>query len=388
MSQTPKIAFVHEWLINKGGSESVLEAMLEIYPDAPIFTVIADLDGDCKSIMSGHEIHQTFIANLPGAKKWYRNYLALMPLAIEQLDLSDYDMVISSSHAVAKGVITGPDQFHLSYVHSPIRYAWDLQHQYLEEAALTKGIKSLVVRVILHYIRNWDLRTSNGVDAFLCNSNFVARRIMKVYRRQAEVLYPPVDVSGFTLGDIKEDYYLTASRMVPYKKIDLIVQAFSQMPEKRLMVIGSGTEFEKIKRKAGPNVEMRGYQPIEELKKAMQRAKAFVFAAEEDFGIVPVESQACGTPVIAYSKGGALETVIAGKTGVFFDKPTTESLVSAIQKFEKMPPFNPVVLRKNAERFSKQRFQLEFQTSVDQAWKEHQKNLSVRRTKVFYNTPV
>ena len=365
-----KIAFVHEWLIDRGGSENVLEAMLELYPTAPIFTVIADTTGACKSICAGREIHQTFIAGLPRARKWYRNYLPLMPLAIEQLDLRGYDMVISNSHAVAKGVITGPDQVHLAMVHSPIRYAWDLQHQYLEEAGLTRGVKSLAARILLHYIRNWDSRTANNIDYFLGNSKFIVRRIMKVYRRQAEVLYPPVDVSAFTSGNTKEDFYLTASRMVPYKKVDMIVEAFSQMPEKRLVVIGTGPDFEKVRNKASRNIEMRGYQPFEILKETMQRAKAFVFAAEEDFGIVPVEAQACGTPVIAYGKGGALETVIDGKTGIFFEEQTPESLISAVEKFEQLPLFNQQVLRQNAERFSKQRFQKEFQAFIEKAWQE------------------
>jgi len=371
MVKKPKIAFVQDWLIDKGGAENVLEAMLELYPDAPIFTIIADPSGACKSICTGREIHQSFIARLPCAKKWYRYYLPLLPIAVEQLDLRGYDIVISSSHAVAKGIVTSPNQVHISYVHSPIRYAWDLQHQYLEEADLTKGLKSSLARAILHYIRIWDVRTSNNVDHFICNSRFISRRIQKVYRRQSTVIYPPVDVSGFVPGKVKKDFYLTASRMVPYKKIDLIVEAFSQMPEKKLMVIGTGPDFEKIKQKAGPNVEIRGYQPFEVLKEAMQQAKAFVFAAEEDFGIVPVEAQACGTPVIAYGKGGALETVTNG-TGIFFEEQNPQSLIDAIKRFEQLPPFNTEILRQNAERFSKQRFQSEFQFYVDKVWEEHQ----------------
>jgi glycosyltransferase involved in cell wall biosynthesis len=362
------IAFIHDWLVERGGAENVLEAMLELYPSAPVFTVVCNPSGACHTICEGREIHQTFISKLPGAKRGYRNYLALMPLAIEQLDLSAYDMIVSNSYAVAKGVITGPDQVHVAMIHSPIRYAWDLQNQYLAEAGLTRGLKSLIARLILHYIRIWDTRTATSIDYLLGNSKHIVRRIEKVYRRRAEVLYPPVDVEHFTPGDSKDDFYLTASRLVPYKRIDLIVEAFTQMPEKRLVVIGDGPDYRKIQRKAGANIALRGYQPKEILKEAMQRARGFVFAAEEDFGIVPVEAQASGTPVIAYGKGGALETVLDGQTGIFFDEQTPQSLVLAVQKFEQLPPFNQKILRQNAERFSKQRFQREFQSFLEKAW--------------------
>jgi len=244
-----------------------------------------------------------------------------MPLAIEQLDVSKHDIILSSSHAVAKGVLTGPDQLHISYVHSPIRYAWDLQHQYLREAGLNKGLKAQAARWLLHKIRMWDYRTANGVDHFVANSQFIARRIKKVYGRTADVIYPPVDVDRFTLNENKDNYYFTASRMVPYKRIDLIVEAFSQMPDRKLVVIGDGSEMSKIKSKATKNVEILGYQPNHVMQEHMQKAKAFVFAAEEDFGITPVEAQACGTPVIAFGKGGSLETVrpfgVDNPTGLF-----------------------------------------------------------------------
>ena len=241
-----------------------------------------------------------------------------MPLAVEQFDLSPYDLVISSSYSFAKGVLTGPDQRHLCYCHSPIRYAWDMQHQYLEQSGLTKGLKSFIVRFLLHYVRLWDYRTAAGVDAFAANSAYIARRIMKVYRREAEVIYPPVALDDFPLEERKEDFYLTASRMVPYKKIDLIAEAFSRMPEKKLIIIGDGPEMDKVRAKAGSNVELLGYRDNATLRSHLQRAKAFVFVAEEDFGIVPVEAQACGTPVIAFGRGGVAETVIPGKTGILF----------------------------------------------------------------------
>lgn len=280
-----------------------------------------------------------------------------MPLAIEQLDLSAYDLVISSSHCVAKGVMTGPNQIHISYVHSPIRYAWDLQHQYLRESGLNKGLKGWLAKAILHYMRLWDYRTSNGVDYFIANSKFIAKRIWKCYRREADVIYPPVDVDAFELCEQKEDYYMTASRMVPYKKMDLIVEAFSKMLDKKLIVIGDGPDFAKIKAKAGKNVELMGYQPFAVLKEKMQHAKAFVFAAEEDFGITPVEAQACGTPVIAFGKGGALETVVDDVTGTFFAEQTVESIVEAVNHFEaKNGGYEPKACRENAEKFSNERF--------------------------------
>ena len=324
--RVPRVAIVHDWLVAFAGAEKVLEQIVMCFPDADLFSVVDFMEE--RAWMRGKKVTTSFIQKLPQAKKRYRSYLPLMPLAIEQLDVSGYDLVISSSHAVAKGVLTGPDQVHVSYVHSPIRYAWDLQHQYLQQSNLTAGMKSLLARMVLHYMRNWDIRTSNSVDHFIANSAFIARRINKVYHRDSHVIFPPVDVEAFQLCEEKEDFYLTASRMVPYKKIDLIVEAFAKMPERKLVVIGDGPDMRKIRDKATPNIEIMGYQPFSVLQDKMQRAKAFVFAAEEDFGISVVEAQACGTPVIAYGKGGALETVLDGSharpTGLFFDEQTTD----------------------------------------------------------------
>lgn len=366
-----RVAIVHDWLVTYAGAEKVLEQLLMIYPDADLFSLVDFIDEDKRDFILNKSVTTSFIQKLPFARKKYRSYLPFMPLAIEQLDVSKYDIVISSSHAVAKGVITGPDQLHISYVHSPIRYAWDLQHQYLKEAGLNKGMKGWIAKAILHYIRNWDYRTANGVDYFVANSKFIARRIWKVYRREADVIYPPVDVSAFTFHDKKEDFYLTASRMVPYKKVDLIVEAFSQMPDKKLVVIGDGPDFNKVKAKAAANVELLGYQPFEVLRDYMQRAKAFVFAAEEDFGITPVEAQACGTPVIAYGKGGALETIrgygqAEKPTGLFFEEQTVKSLVHAIQSFESISDdMKYEDCRENALRFSPERFRREFEGYVN-----------------------
>ena len=367
-----KVAIVCDWLVTYAGAEKVLEQMLNAFPDADLFALVDFIEPGKRGFIKDKKVITTLIQNLPKAKTKYRNYLPLMPLAIEQLDVTQYDVVISSSHCVAKGVITSPNQIHISYVHSPIRYAWDLQHQYLKEAGLTKGVKSWVAKAILHYMRMWDYRTSNNVDYFIANSKFIAKRIWKCYRREADVIYPPVDVDAFELCEHKEDFYLTASRMVPYKKMDLIVEAFSKMPDKKLIVIGDGPDFEKIKAKARENVTLMGYQPFEVLKNHMQRAKAFVFAAEEDFGITPVEAQACGSPVIAFGKGGALETIVGldkeNPTGMFFKEQTVESICEAVSQFdEQQRVFLPKNCRENAERFSTERFLEEIKQYV----KEH-----------------
>ncbi|MBT9515662.1 MAG: glycosyltransferase family 4 protein [Methyloversatilis discipulorum] len=375
-----RVAIIHDWLTVYAGGEKVLEQMLHVWPDADLYSVVDFLRDDQRGFIRGKRACTTFIQRLPKAKDKYRSYLPLMPLAIEQHDLSGYDLVLSSSHAVAKGVLTGPDQVHVSYVHSPIRYAWDLQSQYLREAGLLSGLKSWIARSILHYIRLWDYRTANGVDQFLANSEFIARRIRKVYGRDSAVLYPPVDVDRFTVGVEKDSFYLTASRMVPYKMIPLIVEAFSRMPEKTLIVIGDGPEFGRAKAAAGSNVQLLGFQSTDVMVEYMQKARAFVFAAEEDFGITPVEAQACGTPVIAYGKGGALETVVgaeggSSRTGVFFGAQTVEQICEAVRTFECLPiPISADACRRNAERFSVEAFRSGLRELVDGAIRAHHSN--------------
>ena len=359
-----RVAVVHEWLTTYAGSEKVLAEILQIWPDADLFTVVDFLPDQDREKLQGKRATTSFIQRLPRARSQFRNYLPLMPLAIEQFDLSGYDLVISSSHAVAKGVLTGPDQLHISYVHSPIRYAWDLQHRYLNESGLSSGMKSWIVRAMLHYIRIWDQRTAHGVDAFVANSRFIARRIRKAYGYPATVVYPPVDIQRFALHRQKEDFYLTASRMVPYKRMPLIVEAFAAMPERRLVVIGDGPDFERAKALATPNVTLLGYQSDRDLVDYMQRARAFVFAAEEDFGIAPVEAQACGTPVIAYGRGGSLETVVASddvrtRTGLFFARQSVPDVVDAVERFEALGAFDPLACRRNAQRFTAERFREE-----------------------------
>ena len=328
-----KVAFVHDWLVTYAGAERVLEQMLLCLPQADVFTLVDALPPTERAFLGGREVHTSFLQRLPGARTHHRRLLPLMPLAVEQLDLSAYEVVISSSHAVAKGVLTGPDQLHICMCYSPIRYAWDLQHQYLKASGLDTGIAGWMTRWLLHKIRLWDVRTAHGVDHFIAISDFIARRIMKTYRRSSTVMFPPVDVAAFELTSSKQDFYLTASRLVPYKNIPLIIEAFNRMPERKLVVIGGGPDERRCRELAGPNVQVMGYQGAEVLRQKLQQARAFVFAAEEDFGIIPVEAQACGTPVIAYGKGGALETIQgldqAAPTGVFFFEQTAAAIGQA-----------------------------------------------------------
>jgi glycosyltransferase involved in cell wall biosynthesis len=366
-----KIAIVCDWLVTYAGAERFLQELLYCFPAADLFAVIDFVASEDRHFLHNKPVKTTFIQKLPFAKTRYRSYLPLMTLAIEQLDVSAYDLVISSSHAVAKGVITGPDQVHISYVHSPMRYAWDLQHQYLKESGLDKGVKSYLARYFLHKMRLWDQRTANGVDYFVANSEFIARRIWKAYRRTADVIYPAINTSQFTLKTQKENFYLAVSRLVPYKKMDLIVESFAAMPDKKLVVIGDGPDLAKIKRFAGPNTLILGYQSTPTIIDYMQRANALIFAAEEDFGLVPVEAQACGTPVIAFGKGGALETIRGmgelEPTGVFFDQQNVDEICSAVRTFEvNRELFTAESCAKNASRFSPDTFRLTMKQYVQE----------------------
>ncbi|HDR9228358.1 glycosyltransferase family 4 protein [Burkholderia vietnamiensis] len=378
-----KIAIVHDWLVTRGGAERVLEKIVEIFPHADMFTVVDHYSDADRQFIQGKGSQTTFIQKLPRSRSKYRSYLPLMPVAIEQLDLSGYDIVISSSHAVAKAVLVGPNQFHVSYVHSPMRYAWDLQNQYLREAKLNRGLRTVLARWMLHKVRMWDARTSVGVDAFVANSNFIARRICKSYRRHATVIYPPVDTDAFSLHLPKEPFYLTASRLVPYKKVPEIVDAFRQMPDKKLVVVGAGPDLPIVKSMSTPNIEILGYQPFSTLLSLMQRANAFIFNAEEDFGIVPVEAQACGTPVIAYGQGGVRESVRDGSegapTGVFYDGQDAASIVSAVGRFEAdRTRFDPYACRENALRFSSETFKRRFEHFVIEGYESFRSEIGRR----------
>ena len=350
-----RVAIVHDFLYTYAGAERVLEQLINVFPHAELFSLFDFLPDDLRGFIRNKKVTTSFLQRMPFARTKHRLYLPLMPLAIEQLDLSEYDLIISSSYVAAKGVLTRSDQIHICYCHTPARYAWDMQKTYLAQSGLARGISSFFARGILHYIRNWDVRSANGVDEFITNSNYVGRRVEKLYRRQTTTIHPPVDTEYFQMRSEKEDYYVTASRMVPYKRIDLIVEAFSKMPSRRLIVVGDGPEMEKIKAKAGPNVRFMGHEPVDRLCRHMQLAKAFVFAADEDFGIAPVEAMACGTPVIAFNRGGVVESVIEGETGIFFQQQTTESLIDAVDRFEERT-WSPALIRKQAEKFSAERF--------------------------------
>lgn len=364
-----RVAIIHDWLVEIGGAEKVLAEFINMYPDSEVFSTVDYLTNTQRNkILNGKRSSTSFIQNLPWSKG-YKKYFPLMPLAIANLDLSGFDLIISCSSSVAKGVITGPDQLHVCYCHSPMRYAWDLQHQYLKESGLNTGLKGILAKFMLHRMRAWDVVSSFGVDHFIANSDFISRRIKKVYRRDATVIYPSVAIDEFEVVEKKSDYYFTCSRMVPYKKIDLIVEAFATMPDKKLVVIGDGPDMKKVKEKSAANVTLMGYQSFEVLKEKMANAKAFVFAAEEDFGIVPVEAQACGTPVIAFGKGGALETVKNGVSGIFFDEQSIGSLSEAIHRFESMT-FDTALIRANSEGFSTARFSSEVENFISKKMSE------------------
>jgi len=369
-----KVAIVHDWCVIYGGAERVLEQIIDCYPEADVFTLIDFVPEEQRGFLRGKSPRTSFLQKIPLVKHFYRKLLFLMPFAIEQFNLDDYDLVISSSYCVAKGVLTGPNQVHVSYCHSPMRYAWDHYHEYLREGRLESGLLSWLARKQLHAIRTWDVRSSNTVDHFIANSRFVQARIRKFYRRDSNLVFPPVDTGLFRLREEKDDFYVAAGRFVPFKRLDLAVEAFTQMPDKRLVMIGDGPEMTKLRAKAGPNVEFIGFQPPQVVQDYLSRAKAFIFPSEEDFGIVPVEAQACGTPVIAYGSGGALETVIgldtpegrnAPATGVFFDQQTAASLRAAIERFEAaLGKFAPAPISEHAAAFGPHAFKMNFREQV------------------------
>ena len=366
-----KKALIHDWFSTYAGAEKCVESFTNIWDDFEIYSLIDFLnDADRDKILKGKCAHTSFIQKLPFAKDKYRNYLPLFPLAIEQFDLSGYDVVLSSSHAFAKGVLTHSKQLYISYMHTPIRYAWDLYHQYLYESGLNHGLKGILAKYFLHKIRLWDVSTANRVDHYIANSHYIASRIKKIYNKSSDVIYPPVDIDKFALRESKEEFYLTASRMVPYKKIDLIVEAFSQT-DKKLLVIGDGPDMGKIKSKASKNIELLGFADDKTMADLMGQAKAFVFAAEEDFGITPVEAQACGTPVICFGRGGALETVREDISGLYFMEQNIRELLATVDKFEQSyDKFEPIKIRENSLKFSRTRFESEIKSYVEKKYEE------------------
>jgi len=342
-----KTAIVVDWLTQMGGAERVVLAIKELFPEAPIYTTVYNPETVDK-VFHSMDIRPSFIQKLPGARQSYQKYLPLMPTAVEQFDLSEFDLVISSSSSVAKGVVTRADTVHICYCHTPMRYAWDFYHEYLNGPDVGK-LKRKLIPWLINYIRMWDRLTADRVDHFIANSHNVARRIKKHYRREATVIHPPVDVSFFTPVNEHEDFFLVVSRLVPYKRVDLAIKACNEL-QLPLRVIGVGPEFDRLKALAGPTVQMMGRLSEEDIKWHYARCRAFLFPGEEDFGITPLEAQASGRPVIAFGKGGALETVAANETGIFFEEQTVDSLVNAIINF-KDDNFDRQAIRRHAESF-------------------------------------
>lgn len=386
-----RVALVHEWLITHGGSEEITGQLCALFPDADLFTLVADPVPSLAALIGQRRVIVSPLQRIPGATRAHRRLLPLMPWAIERFDFRGYDLVISVSHAVAKGVRTPPGVPHLNICCSPVRYAWDLEEQYLEESGLSRGVKGLAARAVLARIRSWDRRTAGRPTRVLAISAFIRERIQRVWGRDSAVLYPPVETayfaapasdatgnpertSGATDGGpaaaaaqaAPRRLYVTASRFVPYKRIPLIVEAFAQLPDRDLVVIGDGPERGKVADAAGPNVRLLGHLPRAALRDWLQRADGFVFAAEEDFGIAPVEALAAGTPVVAYGRGGARETVVPG-TGVLVEEQTPTAIAEGVRRLEAEVAAGRVTsaqCRAQADRFSVERFRAGLQAEV------------------------
>ncbi len=368
-----KTALVHDWLVTIAGAEKCLKIFHGLFPEAPLYTLVYNPESAQELGFDHNRVHTSFLQRFPKAQKWYRKYLPLYPLAIEQFDLKDYDLILSSSHAAAKGVLTRAGQTHICYCHTPMRYAWDLTHEYLKDHGLDKGIKGMTARFFLHYLRQWDSLTANRVDFFIANSQYTARRIWRVYRRKADVIYPPVETNCPICK--KEDFFIFVSRLVPYKRADLVITSFTELGLP-LVVVGDGSQLKKCIQAAGKNIRFLGYQENNAVKEMMSKARALVFAAEEDFGIVPVEAQACGTPVIAYGKGGVLETVVPAcdnnwfqATGVFFREQSVSSLNEAIRSFLRIEDkFKLEALKNNADLFNSERFKTQINNFITEKY--------------------
>jgi glycosyltransferase involved in cell wall biosynthesis len=349
------------------GGEKVVEALCEIFPHADIYTLVVN-PAVISASLRQHHITPSFIQKIPGAVRHYQALLPLYPMALEQFDLSGYDLVISSESGPAKGVLTRPETCHICYCHTPMRYLWDMYHDYRRDCG---RLKQLAMVPLAHYLRQWDLASAARVDYFVANSNHVARRIAKHYRREATVVHPPVAVEDFICAEMTEDYYLMVGQLVSYKRPDLAVEAFTQSGRK-LVVIGEGPELKRLKKNAGPNVSFLGRQPFSVIREHYARCQAFIFPGEEDFGITPVEAQAAGRPVIAFRRGGALETVMENQTGLFFDEPTAASLNAAVDRFESnADDFDPARIREHSLSFSRKRFQREMETVIEDCVRKH-----------------
>lgn len=366
-------AIVHDWMMTIGGGENVVSEIVDVCPNCEVFVAFEKANRDLDTILKGRPLHASALNKLPMVEKYYKNLLLLAARAIEAFDVSRFDIVISSSSAVAKGVITAPGQPHIAYVHSPARYAWDLTHEYLRLHGLNRGLKGMIARELMHRFRNWDSRTVNGVDIMIANSQFVRERIWKVYRRDSLVIHPPVDIDRFDIQRGDGRHFVTTSRLVGYKRVDLMIDAFAQRRDLRLVVIGGGPELEALKAKATSNVEFLGHVPMQTLLDVFAGARAFLYCALEDFGIAPVEAQAAGLPVIALGKGGTAETICADasrgeNTGVFYHEQSVPALLSAIAQFESMESeFKVDAIKAHATRFSAATFRRKLAEVVERA---------------------
>jgi len=361
-----KVALVHDWLTGQRGGEKVLEVLAEVFPKAPIYTLF-HFPGSQTEAVEKRNIQTSFLQRMPFLKKHYRWYLPFYPMAAELFDLQRYDLVISSSHCVAKGIIPHPDALHVSYIHSPVRYAWNQYDSYFSRERLSFFL-NLLIPPLIHYLRMWDVTSSARVDHFIANSRNVARRIEKYYRRQADVIYPPVDTESYYLpdGDPEKKYDLIVSALVPYKMIDLAISAYNRIGWP-LKIVGQGPEFKKLHKLAGQNVEFIGALGLSDLRRLYQGARTLILPGEEDFGITALEAQACGTPVVAYGRGGACETVLEGETGVFFSELKTSSLLAALDKFQGLK-FNNRTIRTHARSFSREIFKEKITAAIRQKW--------------------
>lgn len=358
-----RVAIIHYWLVGMRGGEKVLESLCRIFPSADIFTHVY-LPSAISDVINGHKVQTTFIGKLPHAVKMYKNYLPLMPMALEQLNLEGYDLIISSESGPAKGVIPMPSARHICYCHSPMRYIWNMYSRYRSQAGI---ITKIMMPPLSHYLRMWDVTAAARVDGFVANSATVAQRIERYYRREAEVIHPPVDTAAFRPVPLAEldEHYLMVGELVGYKRPDLAVEAFNRL-KKKLVVIGGGEMLEQLRRLAGPTVSILGAQPFDVLKYHYAHCRALIFPGEEDFGIVPVEAMASGRPVIAFGSGGATETVIENRTGLFFDSQTLDALIDAVERFERMD-FDPIEAVARAETFGGDVFTDKFRSFVNRA---------------------
>ena len=372
-----KVALIHDHLAQDGGAEKVLKVFAEMFPEAPIYTLLYE-QKHADKYFKGRHIETSIIQRLPGGVKHYQWYMPFMPMAVEFFDLSGYDVVISDASAFAKGVITSPDTLHICYCHTPTRYLWDYTHQYINELKYNKYLKK-IISLILNYIRMWDRQAADRVDKYIANSKNIQQRISKYYRRDSFVIYPPVEIDQFHISNEAGDYYLIGGRLAPYKRVDIVIEAFKKlnspldkggsMGNYKLKIFGDGVDMERLKKIAGDNPSIEFLGRVDDKKRAelYSGCKAFINPQEEDFGITVIEAMASGRPVIAYRKGGAIETVIEGKTGVFFNEQTPAVIAEAIENFDKID-FNPAAIRQQAEKFSTGRFKKEIGEFIEREW--------------------